>query len=152
MPIEALVRFVPTRATIWLPALLALAISPAFSAASSSDLPVLTTARSAHGLATAEAARAYPVKLRAIVTYYDLHLDPIRPVFFVADQSGSIYVALSALPSVTLRAGDLVEVTGTSGPGDFAPIVDHASARLLGHSRLPGDRAEGRYRPAVFGN
>ena len=102
-----------------------------------SVLPTLTTARSAHQLTIPEAGRAYPVHLRATVTYYDPYVDPRRPALFVSDSSGGIFVALSGFPPVPLKAGELVEVTGVSGAGDFAPIVDHASARKIGESRLP---------------
>jgi signal transduction histidine kinase len=33
----------------------------------------------------------------------------------------------------------LIEVTGVSGPGEFAPIVDQATVRLIGESHLPLD-------------
>ena len=102
-----------------------------------SVLPTLTTARSAHQLTIPEAGRAYPVHLRATVTYYDPYVDPRRPALFVSDSSGGIFVALSGFPPVPLKAGEMVEVTGVSGAGDFAPIVDHASARKIGESRLP---------------
>lgn len=41
-----------------------------------------------------------------------------------------------------LRAGDLVEITGNTGPGLFAPIVVADHVHLLGHGSLP--RAPGR--------
>lgn len=36
-------------------------------------LPTLTTAHEVHSLSSAEAARAYPVRLRGVVTYYDTY-------------------------------------------------------------------------------
>jgi signal transduction histidine kinase len=101
------------------------------------SLPTLTTTHSAHHLTIEESARAYPVHLRATVTYYDPYIDPRRPSFFVSDATGGIFVALEVTPKVSLNAGELVEVTGVSGPGDYAPIVDHASARVIGKSSLP---------------
>lgn len=101
-------------------------------------LQTLTTARAAHQLSLGEAARAYPVHLRAIVLFYDLYLDHGgTPVLFVADDSGSIYVALKSRPPVDLEAGDLVDINGVSSPGLFAPIVDHAQAQVIGKSHLP---------------
>jgi hypothetical protein len=119
---------------------LSLGLLPAsFLAAQSqpASLPTLTTTRAAHQLTIPEAKRAYPVLLRVVVTYYDPYVDPRRPSFFVSDATGGVFVALSQTPPVSLKAGDLVEVTGVSGAGDFAPIVDRASARLLGASSLP---------------
>ncbi len=100
-------------------------------------LPILTTARAAHQLTIEESARAYPVRLRGVVTYYDPYIDPRRPSFFVSDASGGIFIALSTLPAHPLRAGDLVEVEGFSGPGDFAPIVNGTTARKIGEASLP---------------
>ena len=107
-------------------------------------LPALTTARAAHQLPVEESRRAYPVHLRGVVTYYDPHLmgggtseDPWHAAFFVCDATGCIFVALAATPAVPLVPGQLVEVTGVSGPGDFAPIVSHATTRLVAESQLP---------------
>jgi signal transduction histidine kinase len=104
---------------------------------SAGALPTLTTAHSAHHLTIEESARAYPIHLRATVTYYDPYIDPRRPSFFVHDATGGIFVALEVTPKVSLQAGELVDITGVSGPGDYAPIVDHASARVVGKSSLP---------------
>jgi diguanylate cyclase (GGDEF)-like protein len=97
----------------------------------------ITTARAAHDISLQEAAQQRPVRLRAVVTYYDPYLDPRWPAFFVNDASGSIFVVLASFPAVPLKPGELVEVTGTTGTGEFAPIVDHARARVIGQSHLP---------------
>jgi signal transduction histidine kinase/DNA-binding response OmpR family regulator len=109
-------------------------------------LPTLTTARAAHELPVEEARRAYPVRLRGVVTYYDPHLmgtgtnaDPWRAAFFICDATGCIFVARSAAPGPPLAPGQLVEVTGATGPGDFAPIVEDASPRVIGESPLPAE-------------
>src|ERR1700678_2463774 len=57
-------------------------------------LPTLTNAHDAHSLTLEQAARNYPVHLRAVVTYYDPYTDPRRPVFFVSVSSGVACVAL----------------------------------------------------------
>jgi len=110
---------------------------PAGTNPAPSTLPTLTTAHAAHSLTQAEAARAYPVHLRGIVTYYDNTLEPGSPRLFVNDSSGSIYVSLATVPVTPLLPGDLVEITGATGPGQFAPIVDRAQSRFLGKSHLP---------------
>jgi diguanylate cyclase (GGDEF)-like protein len=119
-----------------------------------SALPAITTARAAHELDARDASLAYPVRLHAVVTFYDEYLDSTgTPVLFVTDATGSIYVALKAKPAVPPKPGDLVQIDGVSGPGLFAPIVDHASFQPLGTAPLPqhpprvilADMVNGRY-------
>ncbi len=119
-----------------------------------SALSAITSARAAHQLDSREAARAHPVRLRAVVTFYDEYLDSTgTPVLFVTDATGSIYVALKPKPSVPPHPGDLVEIDGVTGAGLFAPIVDHASFKPLGSAPLPpnpprvilSDMVNGRY-------
>ena len=100
-------------------------------------LPTLTTAHAAHELPLPETRRGYPVLLRAVVTLYDPYIDKRHPALFVHDATGSVFVALSEAPPNPLKPGDVVEVTGISGAGDFAPIVDQAKARVVGLSRIP---------------
>jgi diguanylate cyclase (GGDEF)-like protein len=108
------------------------------SAADTTPLTTLTTARAAHDLSLKEAARGHPVLLHATVTYYDASVNSMYPVLFVADATGSVFVSLSQpLPAVPLMSGELVEISGVSGKGDFAPVVWKAHARVLGRSRLP---------------
>lgn len=100
-------------------------------------LPVLRTTRAAHNLTIEEAAKGYPIRLQAVVTYYDPAPDPANTVLFISDATGSIYVSLAAMPVTALRPGQLVEVTGVSGPGDFAPVISHAAAHVLAPFHLP---------------
>jgi hypothetical protein len=100
-------------------------------------LPALTKAHDVHGLTSAQAARNYPVRLRTVVTYYDPYIDPLHPTVWVSDSSGGIYVELSSVPAVPLMAGDLLEITGVSTSGGYAPIVKASEMRVLGKSPLP---------------
>jgi len=102
-------------------------------------LPTLTKAHDAHSLTSAQAARSYPVHLRAVVTYYDPYIDPQHPTVWVSDSSGGIYVELSSVPAVPFKAGDLVEVTGVSAAGGYAPIVKATETRVIGKSPLPSN-------------
>ncbi|MFZ0745222.1 MAG: GGDEF domain-containing protein [Terracidiphilus sp.] len=97
----------------------------------------LVTARDAHSLTAEEAARAYPIHLRAVVTYYDPYIDARHGALFVHDTSGSIFVAVPARPILPLQAGNVVDVEGVSGPGDYAPIVTQAQVRVVGQSHVP---------------
>ncbi len=106
---------------------------------------ILTKAIQVHQLTLAAAQRAYPVRLRAVVTYFD----PYNHILFVQDSSDGIFVELSLKESVTLRAGDDVEVNGIT-TADFAPDVAKARVKVLGHSRLPAP-VEGRFGGASWG-
>ena len=100
-------------------------------------LPTLTTAHDAHSLTSEQAARNYPVHLRAVVTYYDPYIDPRHPTVWVSDSSGGVYVELSSVPAVPFKAGDLVEITGVTAKGGYAPIVEASEVRVIGKSNLP---------------
>jgi diguanylate cyclase (GGDEF)-like protein len=99
---------------------------------------MLTTIRAVHRLSAAQAARGYPVHVRGVIVYYDPFLNyPRRPIVMVDDGTATIYTALPGLTDLPLKAGTLLDVTGRSGPGDFAPIIDKASIRILGQGPLP---------------
>jgi signal transduction histidine kinase/CheY-like chemotaxis protein len=102
-----------------------------------SSLPTLTKAHDAHNLTSEQAARSYPVHLRAVLTYYDPYVDPRHPAVWVSDSSGGIYVELSSVPAVPFKAGDLLEITGVTAAGGYAPIVKAIEARVIGKSPLP---------------
>ncbi len=106
--------------------------------AAAAPLATLTTARAAHDLSLDEAARGHPVHLTAVVTYYDISINPQYPVLFVADSTGSVYVALDKpIPAFPLAPGERVEISGVTGKGSFAPVVWKARIRPLGPSHLP---------------
>ncbi|HXE81006.1 MAG TPA: hypothetical protein VNK41_09665, partial [Vicinamibacterales bacterium] len=94
----------------------------------------LTDALSVRSLTAAEASLRRPVRLRAVVTYYD----PDRGHFFVQDHTAGINVVLSTWPAFQL--GDEIEIVGTTDPGHFAPRVDGTSVRLLRHGTPPPAR------------
>jgi signal transduction histidine kinase/DNA-binding response OmpR family regulator len=100
-------------------------------------LPTLTKAHDVHSLTPEQAAQSYPVHLRTVVTYYDPYIDPRNPAVWASDRSGGIYVALSSVPAVPFKAGDLVEITGVSAAGGYAPIVNASEVRVIGKSPLP---------------
>ena len=106
--------------------------------ASDSNPPVpLTRAGDVHGLTIEVAGRALPVLLRGIVTYYDPFIDTRHVAIFVHDDSGDIFVAPSAPPEGSVFPGSLVDVSGVTGTGDFAPLVERATVRVIGQSRIP---------------
>jgi len=121
---------------------LGLLLGPADSLAQQSraerrPLPTLTRAHDAHSLTMEQARRNYPVKLNAVVTYYDPFVDPRRPALFVSDSSGGIYIGLPGFPAAPFKAGDLIEITGVSAAGDYAPIVRATETHVIGKTHLP---------------
>jgi signal transduction histidine kinase/CheY-like chemotaxis protein len=102
-----------------------------------SGRPLLTSARVAHNMTAEEGARGYPVLLHAVVSYYDPNIDPRHGALFVLDPSGGIFVAVPARPILPIHAGTLIEISGVTGAGDFAPIVDHPHIRVIGEGQLP---------------
>jgi signal transduction histidine kinase/CheY-like chemotaxis protein len=107
------------------------------SRAEGRPLPTLTRAHDVHSLTNKQARLSYPVDLKAVVDYYDPYVDKRRPPFFVSDLSGGIFVALPGFPKVPFEAGDVVEITGVSAPGDYAPIVQAIEVHSIGKSHLP---------------
>ncbi len=99
-------------------------------------LPTLTRVHDVHSLTIEQAARNYPVHLTAVVTYYDPYVDRRQAALFVYDSSGGIFVSM---PVADFQAGDLIEITGVSSPGDYAPIVRGTEAHVIGKSQLPAN-------------
>jgi diguanylate cyclase (GGDEF)-like protein len=96
--------------------------------------------RQAHSLSADEARRGYPIHLRAVVTYLDPSIDGKRGGMFLDDATGSIYAVVPIdidWPNGPPSPGTLVEVSGISAPGEFAPIVDRLRIRVIAASHLP---------------
>ena len=105
----------------------------------------LTSALQVHRLSLSAAQRAYPVRLSAVVTYFD----PVDHLLFVQDPTDAIYVGLSGKEKPSLRAGDAVKVTGVTAAG-FAPDIANGRVKILGHRGLPAPRRDG-FGPASWG-
>jgi diguanylate cyclase (GGDEF)-like protein len=97
---------------------------------------LLTTARQAHTLTREQAGHAYPVRIRGVVTYYDPYLAEGRtPALFVQDASGGIFVQTPTGVKLPIHAGSVVEVSGVTAPGGYAPILSLTTLKILGSSR-----------------
>jgi signal transduction histidine kinase/CheY-like chemotaxis protein len=97
-------------------------------------LPILTTLQQVHALTSQQAALGYPIRIQAVVTYYDPHWRHL----FVQDSTSGIY--LEARDQAYLRAGQSVRIEGTSAPGGYAPVIAQANIHLLGTAPLPNPR------------
>ncbi len=99
------------------------------------SLPVLTRVDQIRNLSHDQADLGYPVRLRAVVTFYGgKGLE-----FFVQDSTGGIYVDD---PETDFRVtfGDLVEVEGFTSSGGFAPEIIRARVTTLGKGVMPEPR------------
>jgi len=113
--------------------------APAQANEPTGKLPTLTTARAAHSLTSDQAARAYPVHLQGVVTYFDPDYGSGYAAIFIHDSTGSIFLKPRSDSVAPLAAGTLVDVQGVSGPGGFGPVVVLPQIRAIGHSPLPAN-------------
>jgi len=100
--------------------------------------PILTTALEVHSLPLAAAELGYPVHLRAVVTFFE----PLEHLLFVQDHTDGVFVRLREERRAPLRAGALVDVTGVTMAGGFAPDVSKAEIVVLGSAALPETKSE----------
>jgi signal transduction histidine kinase len=98
---------------------------------------VITNAADVLALSAAEAATARPVRLRGVVISES---DPQGRALVVADETGGVYVLAATAMLSRYHRGDLLELSGDTDPGEFAPIVKVAKASKLGTAPLPAPR------------
>ena len=101
-------------------------------------LPI-TTARQAHHLPIDQARHGYPVRLHAVVTYYDTFIDNRFAAIFVKDSTESIFVSAPLVPLLPIRPGSIVDLEAVTSPGDFAPMLEFRKLTVVGHTSLPHD-------------
>jgi PAS domain S-box-containing protein len=110
--------------------------------AADSPLEELQTAEQVRRLSAQQADLRYPVRLRGVVTYFDVKI-PKKAYRFIQDDTAGIYFYFGDYDSRTnppLRAGQLVEIEGETGAGSFAPVVTSHHIRILGEAKLPEAR------------
>ncbi len=93
---------------------------------------VLTKANQIRALTLEESRQKYPVVLRGVVTFYE----PDFGLTFIQDDTAGIYLNVKD-HAPEAHAGDLVEVHGFTGPGEFAPVVDNPRIQVVGRAPLP---------------
>lgn len=100
--------------------------------------PLLTEIRSIRALSQDEGGRGYPVRIRGIVTHFDQTLANGLIVF---DGKFGQWVEPPPAGRIEvwrdLRSGDVVEIDGRTVRGGFAPNVQPAAVRKIGHGPLP---------------
>jgi signal transduction histidine kinase/CheY-like chemotaxis protein/uncharacterized protein YdeI (BOF family) len=91
----------------------------------------LTSVSQIRRLPAEQARRRLPVSLEGVITYYD----PARQTMFFRDRTASIYVMSHGLAEpLSVHVGDRVRLTGVTGPGDFAPVVERPRVTALGRA------------------
>lgn len=96
--------------------------------------PVLTNAAAIRELSSEAAARHLPVRLCGVV----LGIAEIgSDGYAIHDGTAGIYIQGPREQVATLGHGDLVEVTGYTDPGEFAPFVIQESVTRLGMGEVP---------------
>ena len=92
----------------------------------------LTRVRDIRQLTEDEASRHHPVRIVGVVTYFD----PAWAMLFIQDDTSGIFVDVHR-QDLQVRTGDLVEVSGASAPGNFAPEIVRPAFKVLGRRDLP---------------
>jgi signal transduction histidine kinase len=92
----------------------------------------LTTAVAVRGLSVEQAQQQRRVHLHGTVTFFDENLYSR----FIQDDTAGIYLQAST-NTPPLFPGQVVDVEGTSSPGEFAPIVVPTKVRIVGMAPLP---------------
>jgi signal transduction histidine kinase/CheY-like chemotaxis protein len=108
--------------------------------AASSILPRFATAAAIRRLPVSEAKLGYPVRLRGVITYYD----PSWNLLFFQGATEGIYVKTGP-QELDIKSGQLAILTGITGPGDFAPVVQNPSFEILSEGPMPDAK------PVTFG-
>ncbi len=128
----------PRLLSICLALVLASSTPIAFGRGPAAESPrVLTSVAEIRQLSYEEAAKGLPVKVRGVIMYRD----PWQFMNFLHDGSNGIYiepVRMAPNEVDTLHAGMLVEVTGRTMPGGFAPSIDiDAKYKVLANADFP---------------
>ena len=101
-------------------------------------LPTLTTGAAIHGLTPTEAKRRQLVHLQAICVVCFEGWGG----FFAHDGVTGFFVLMKDKVPLTaaIHPGSLLDIEGVTAPGEFAPIVDQATLRVLGRGAIPAAR------------
>ena len=96
---------------------------------------VLTSAAEIRRLTPDQAEKHLPVRLKGVVTFYDERIYSR----FIQDDTAGIYLN-QITNGPALEAGQLVEVTGQTGAGEYAPVVLPQTVKVLGPGQMPRAR------------
>jgi PAS domain S-box-containing protein len=101
------------------------------------SLAIPTRVIDIHNLSEKEAERAYPVRIRGVITFHGGSTSrPGNTVLFVQDATGGIYIETPSW-NLGLSARDFVEVKGVTGHGWFSNQIEKPAIQILGRAPLP---------------
>ena len=110
------------------------------------SLQTLTQIDQVRGLTLEQAKRGYPVRLRAVVTYYasqgfdfltqETSSAQPAPDMFIQDSTAGIWVNVPVGASPA-QAGQLIELEGVSEAPDFAPQIGKPHWKVIGRAPMP---------------
>ena len=95
---------------------------------------LLTNAAQIRQLTAAQAAKSLPVHLRGVVT---TEAGPFEHAVVIWNESAPIYLLAPTNLFSDIRRGDLIDATGVTDPGEFAPIVKVSSVQKIGSGATP---------------
>jgi PAS domain S-box-containing protein len=104
--------------------------------AAADDARDVASAAAIRALSATAAARALPVRLRAVVTF----INEDGQFLFVQDASDGIFVDAQDAPSPPAHVGDLALIEGVTAPGLFAPQIRLRRLSAVGRAELPAVR------------
>ncbi|MDB6067605.1 MAG: Integral rane sensor signal transduction histidine kinase [Pedosphaera sp.] len=94
----------------------------------------LRTVAAIRGLTVEQTHQKIAVRLRAVVTFFNEDLYSR----FIQDDTAGIYLQFPTnFPSPPLAPGQVVEITGTANPGEYAPVVVPNQLRVVGEAAFP---------------
>jgi hypothetical protein len=126
----------PTTPSVGRILILAVMAAVASAASDPPDQPhLLRTVAQVRALTLEQARQKYPIHLKGVITYRA----PEYQVTFFQDETAGIFVWVEQA-ELQITVGSLVEVDGSTTPGDFAPSIEHARIRVLGRAALPAPR------------
>ncbi len=121
------------RRRIWLLAAIVLGnLWLSLTVSAQSDGEALNTVAAVRGLTVEQAQQQRRVHLRGVVTFFDENLYSR----FIQDDTAGIYLQYST-NTPQLVPGQVVEITGTSSPGEYAPVLVPEQVRVMGQAALP---------------
>lgn len=93
---------------------------------------VLQTAAEVRALSVEQAGQHARLRLRGVVTFYSESLYSR----FIQDDTAGIYLQYGP-NTPRLTPGQLVEIEGTSSPGEYAPVIVPDRVQVVGEGKLP---------------
>ena len=98
----------------------------------------LNSAAEIRALTPEQAQQKIPVHLNAVVTFFTRYFYSC----FVQDSTAGVFLTfpLNAWPD-KLEPGQTVEIVGTTGPGEYAPVVNVERLTVTGHATLPSPKS-----------